>query len=89
MFGHREYDETVILLSKLKPDDIIEIKVDLDELDATAAETKATYPEIKEYILQKYGLKAHNAYIAQVKRKYRIDTRENYNKSKRENPKGR
>lgn len=62
--------ETVVQLSKLKPDDIIEIKVDLDELDATVAETKATYREIKEYILQKYGLKVHTAYIAQVKRKY-------------------
>lgn len=47
------YVKTVTLLSKLKPDDTIEIKADLDELDATAAETKATYPEIKEYILEK------------------------------------
>ena len=81
--------ETVVLLSKLKPDDIIEVKVDLDELDATTAETKATYPEIKEYVLQKYGLKAHTAYIAQVKRKYGIDMRKNYNVSKKENPKAR
>ena len=67
----------------------IEVKVDLDELDVTMAETKATYPEIKEYVLQKYGLKAHTAYIAQVKRKYGIDMRKNYNVSKKENPKVR
>jgi hypothetical protein len=46
----------------------IEVKVDLDQLDTTTAETKATYPEIKEYVLQKYGLKAHTAYIAHVRR---------------------
>ena len=39
--------ETVVLLSQQKPDDTIEIDLDLDELDATAAETKATYEEIK------------------------------------------
>lgn len=89
MFGGTVHVETVVLLSKLKPDDIIEVKVDLDELDATTAETKATYPEIKEYVLQKYGLKAHTAYIAQVKRKYGIDMRKNYNVSKKENPKVR
>lgn len=90
LFGLKKKNvETVVLLSKLKPDDIIEVKVDLDELDATTAETKATYPEIKEYVLQKYGLKAHTAYIAQVKRKYGIDMRKNYNVSKKENPKAR
>ena len=48
MFGWGVHVETVVLLSKRKPDDIIEVKVDLDELDATTAETKAAYPEIKE-----------------------------------------
>ena len=42
--------ETVVLLSQQKPDDTIEIDLDLDELDATTAETKATYEEIKAYI---------------------------------------
>lgn len=37
----------------------IEVKVDLDELDVTTAETKATYPEIKEYVLQKYGFREY------------------------------
>ena len=42
--------ETVVLLSQQKPDDTIEIDLDLDELDDTTAETKATYEEIKAYV---------------------------------------
>ena len=61
--------ETVVLLSQLKPDDTIEIDLDLDELDATSAETKATYEEIKEYVKEKYQLKVSNLYISQIKRK--------------------
>ena len=49
--------ETVVLLSQQKPDDTIEIDLDLDELDATSAETKATYQEIKDYVLKEFGLK--------------------------------
>ena len=43
--------ETVILLSQQKPDDRIEVEIELDELDLTSAESKATYEEIKEYVL--------------------------------------
>lgn len=50
-------DETVVLLSQQKPDDTIEIDLDLDELDATSAELKATYQEIKDYVLKEFGLK--------------------------------
>ena len=50
MFPGTVHVETVVLLSQQKPDDTIEIDLDLDELDATAAETKATYEEIKAYI---------------------------------------
>ena len=60
--------ETVVLLSKQKPDDTIEIDLDLDELDATSAELKATYQEIKDYVLKEFGLKVSNLYISQVKR---------------------
>ena len=49
--------ETVALLSQQKPDDTIEIDLDLDELDATSAELKATYQEIKDYVLKEFGLK--------------------------------
>ena len=44
--------ETVVLLSQQKPDDTIEIDLDLDDLDATSAELKATYQEIKDYVLK-------------------------------------
>ena len=79
--------ETVVLLSRQKPDDTIEIDLDLDELDATSAETKATYQEIKDYVLKEFGLKVSNLYISQIKRKCGIEVGENYNLSKTENPK--
>ena len=44
--------EMVVLLSQQKPDDTIEIDLDLDELDATSAELKATYQEIKDNVLK-------------------------------------
>lgn len=77
--------ETVVLLSQLKPDDTIEIDLDLDELDATSAELKATYQEIKDYVLQEFGLKVSSLYISQVKRKCGIEVGENYNLPKSEN----
>ena len=77
--------ETVVLLSQQKPDDTIEIDLDLDELDATSAELKATYQEIKDYVLKEFGLKVSSLYISQVKRKCGIEVGENYNLSKSEN----
>lgn len=59
--------ETVCLLSKLNVDNHIEVEIKMDELDLTAAESKATYEEIKEYVLEHSGLKVSNLYIAQVK----------------------
>lgn len=55
------------------------------ELDLTAAESKATYEEIKEYVLEHTGLKVSNLYIAQVKQKCGIIERVNYNLPKSEN----
>ena len=77
--------ETVVLLSKQKPDDTIEIDLDLDELDATSAELKATYQEIKDYVMKESGLKVSSLYISQVKRKCGIEVGENYNLPKSEN----
>ena len=77
--------EAVVLLSQQKPDDTIEIDLDLDELDATSAELKATYQEIKDYVLKESGLKVSNLYISQVKRKCGIEVGENYNLPKSEN----
>ncbi len=87
MFPQTVHVETVVLLSQQKPDDTIEIDLDLDELDATSAETKATYQEIKDYVLKEFGLKVSNLYISQVKRKCGIEVGENYNLPKTENPK--
>ena len=79
--------ETVCLLSKLQSKEHIEIEVAMDEMDLTSAESKATYEEIREYVFEHTGLKVSHLYIAQVKQKYGIIERENYNKPKSENAK--
>ena len=84
-FPQTVHVETVVLLSQQKPDDTIEIDLDLDELDATSAELKATYQEIKDYVLKESGLKVSSLYISQVKRKCGIEVGENYNLPKSEN----
>ncbi len=86
-FGWSGHCETVVLLSKLNAKQHIEVELNLDELDLTAAESKATYEEIKAYVLEHTGLKVSHLYIAQVKQKYGIIERENYNKPKSENAK--
>lgn len=79
--------ETVCLLSKLQSKEHIEIEVAMDEMDLTSSESKATYEEIREYVFEHTGLKVSHLYIAQVKQKYGIIERENYNKPKSENAK--
>ena len=79
--------ETVCLLSKLNAKQHIEINLDMDELYLTDAEKKATYQEIKDYVLEHSGLKVSSLYIAQVKQKCGIIERENYNKPKSEDAK--
>ena len=86
-FPQSVHVETVVLLSKLKVDHHIEIELKMAELDLTAAESKATYDEIKAYVLNKYGLKVSQLYIAQIKRKCGIIERKNYNVSKKEDAK--
>lgn len=86
-FAHTVHVETVCLLSKLKSTNHIEVELNMDELDLTDAEKKATYEEIKAYILENTGLKVSNLYIAQIKQKYGIIERENYNKPKSEDSK--
>lgn len=76
--------ETVALLSKLDVDKHINIEIELDELDLTSAESKATYAQIKEYVWNKFELKVSTLYIAQIKKKCGIELREHYNKSKKE-----
>ena len=87
MFPHSEHIETVCLLSKLNAKQHIEVDIHMDELDLTDAEKKATYSEIKEYVLEHTGLKVSSLYIAQVKQKCGIIERENYNKPKSDDAK--
>ncbi|MBR6556734.1 MAG: 23S rRNA (uracil(1939)-C(5))-methyltransferase RlmD [Clostridia bacterium] len=87
LFPGTDHVETVCLLSKLNAKQHIEINLDMDELDLTDAEKKATYQEIKDYVLEHSGLKVSSLYIAQVKQKCGIIERENYNKPKSEDAK--
>ncbi|HFU4078852.1 TPA: 23S rRNA (uracil(1939)-C(5))-methyltransferase RlmD, partial [Streptococcus suis] len=86
-FPKTAHVETVVLLSQLKADHHIEVDLNLDELDATSAETKATYNEIQQYVLKETGLMVSNLYIAQVKKKCGIEVGESFNKPKSENAK--
>lgn len=87
MFPRTAHVETVVLLSKLNTKQHIEVELNLDELDLTSAESKATYDEIKAYVLEKHGLKVSSLYISQVKRKCGLDVGQNYNLSKKEDAK--
>ena len=87
LFPRTAHVETVCLLSKLRAKQHIEIDLSMDELDLTAAESKATYDEIKAYVLEKHGLKVSSLYISQVKRKCGLDVGQNYNLSKKEDAK--
>lgn len=80
--------ETVVLLSKLKEaEHHIEVDLNLDEMDLTAAESKATYGEIQAYVKEHTGLQVSHLYIAQVKRKNGIIECMNYNLPKSEESK--
>ena len=86
-FGHTTHVETVVLLSQLKqkPDDYINVTIELDDMDITSAETKATYDEIKKYVAEhNAGMRVSNLYISQVKRKCGIEVGKNYNLPKNE-----
>lgn len=84
LFPQTMHVETVCLLFQHKPDTTIEVDLDISELEVSSAETKATYEEIKSYVLKKFGLKVSNLYIAQVKRECGIVERINYNLPKTE-----
>ena len=79
--------ESIVLLSKLKSNKLkhINVELEMDELDLTAAESKVTYEVIKDYVLKQSGLKVSNLYIAQIKQKCGIIERTNYNLPKSEN----
>ena len=81
--------ETVCLLFKLhEAKHHVNVTVDMNEMDLTVAESKATYEEIKKYVAEHNdGMQVSNPYIAQVKAKYGIIERENYNLPKLEDSK--
>ncbi len=79
--------ETVMVMSQQKPDDIVKVGIDADELAVTKAESKATYGEIQARVKEQTGLNVTPLYIAQVKRKHGIIERECYNKAKSESAK--
>ena len=87
LFPRTKHVEAVVLLTKLNVERHIEVDVSMDELDVTAAESKATYDQIRDYVWEHYQLKVSNLYIAQVKQKHGIIERENYHKAKNENAK--
>nr|DAT85420.1 MAG TPA: SAM-dependent methyltransferases related to tRNA (uracil-5-)-methyltransferase [Bacteriophage sp.] len=79
MFPNTYHVETCVLLSKLKSTPHIEVDIELDEMDLSKAESKATYAEITQYVLENTGLNVSRLYIAQVKRKHGLIERINYN----------
>ena len=80
--------ETVVLLSKGEIDSKkVRVEFSLEDMDMSGFQNDATYGQIKERVLQQTGLKVSSLYIAQVKQKYGIIERENYNKPKSENAK--
>ncbi len=83
MFPRTGHVETVVLLSQLKPDDVIQVELNSEDLALTSTEAKATYEEIKTFVKRVFGFKVSSLYIAQVKRKYGIEVGQNYNISKK------
>ena len=77
--------ETVVLLSKGEVDSKkIRVEFSLEDMDMSEFQDGATYPQIKEYVLEHTGLKVSNFYISQIKRKCGIGVGKNYNLPKSE-----
>lgn len=76
--------ETVMVMFQQKPDDVIRVGIDIDKMNVTKAESKATYTEIQARVKEQTGLNITPLYIAQVKAKHGIIERENYNHAKSE-----
>lgn len=83
MFPNTIHVETVVLLSQLKPDDVVQVELNAEDLALTSAEAKATYEEIKTYVKRAFGFKVSSLYIAQVKQKMGLPMGKNYNVSKK------
>ncbi|WP_414625603.1 RNA methyltransferase [Veillonella montpellierensis] len=87
MFPQTTHVEVITLLSKLDSKKYISVELPMDDMDLTSAESKATYKQIQNYVLEKFGFKVSTLYIAQVKKKHGLEVREHYNISKNEKQK--
>ena len=85
LFPRTKHVETVVLLSKGEVDSKkIRVEFSLEDMDMSEFQDGATYPQIKEYVLEHTGLKVSNLYISQIKRKCGIGVGKNYNLPKSE-----
>ena len=85
LFPRCSHVETVVLLSKGEVDSKkIRVEFSLEDMDMSEFQDGATYPQIKEYVLEHTGLKVSNLYISQIKRKCGIEVGKNYNMPKSE-----
>ena len=85
LFPQMRHVETVVLLSKGEVDSKkIRVEFSLEDMDMSEFQDGATYPQIKEYVLEHTGLKVSNLYISQIKRKCGIEVGKNYNLPKSE-----
>ena len=85
LFPQTKHVETVVLLSKGEVDSKkIRVEFSLEDMDMSEFQDGATYPQIKEYVLEHTGLKVSNLYISQIKRKCGLEVGKNYNLPKSE-----
>ena len=85
MFPGTANVETVVLLSKGEIDSKkVRVEFSLEDMDMFEFQDGATYPQIKEYVLEHTGLKVSNLYISQIKRKCGLEVGKNYNLPKSE-----
>ena len=85
MFPRTVHVETVVLLSKGEIDSKkVRVEFSLEDMDMSEFQDGATYPQIKEYVLEHTGLKVSNLYISQIKRKCGLEVGKNYNLPKSE-----
>ena len=85
MFPRTAHVETVVLLSKGEIDSKkVRVEFSLEDMDMSEFQDGATYPQIKEYVLEHTGLKVSNLYISQIKRKCGLEVGKNYNLPKSE-----
>ena len=85
-FSRGVHVETVVQLSLGNNQPTIEVNMKVDADSNYEREERATYSNIKKYVKNRYGVKVHTSYIAQVKKKNGLGMGENFRKSKKEKP---